>query len=280
MLEKFKELAEKTDWTKLRPFFHWKFSGVLIPVFWGSALTMSGITLIGSCVFLTLTFVWTLGFWLNSDWLLNRNPRYWGKKKKKHTDINRAQTQFRYYRNGVSLLIFVVFLVSLFFASYLNKEAGEIISKLENILSSQARIEQHLSNIANNWIVGKNERETRKPTTGLATRDELKGNYIHDVSFRLIDLIEEPVYVIKGKTFENCNIYGPSIVGLRGGEVTFSSWENDANNSIFIVAPQPTIMGVIGLENCVIRRCKIYGIGIIDTKENLEHIKKGFKGAS
>jgi len=37
------------------------------------------------------------------------------------------------------------------------------------------------------------------------------------------------------------------------------------------------ILGAIGLENCVIRKCRFLALGIIGTREQIERAKRGFK---
>ena len=62
----------------LQGFFHWKFSGTLIPLFWGTVVAMVGIATAYSnaefffnwaYVFAALFLIWSLGYWLTSGTL-------------------------------------------------------------------------------------------------------------------------------------------------------------------------------------------------------------------
>jgi hypothetical protein len=86
----------------LRLFFHWKFSGVVIPVLWAAVIAMVSIAMAfadakyffhWAYIFLALFIIWSLGYWLTSDTL---------KKRKKMTTRQRngldAYSRGPYYR--------------------------------------------------------------------------------------------------------------------------------------------------------------------------------------
>jgi hypothetical protein len=67
-----------------KPFFHWSYSGVFIPVFWGTGIAMAAEAttyaslewlFIPAYLFFLAGLVWSLGFWLTSDFLTSRSPR-------------------------------------------------------------------------------------------------------------------------------------------------------------------------------------------------------------
>ena len=48
-------------------------------------------------------------------------------------------------------------------------------------------------------------------------------------------------------------------------------------NSLFVeVEENKPLLGIIGLENCTIRRCRFVAIGVIGVKQQIEQMKKGF----
>lgn len=59
------------DRPQIRHFFHWKWSGVCIPLFLGGGLTMASANhYTFAYVFFALSGIWSLGYWLTSDILL------------------------------------------------------------------------------------------------------------------------------------------------------------------------------------------------------------------
>lgn len=83
---------------QIRRWFHWKHSGVLIPLFFGSGLAMIGVAIsiattelwlfVSACVAFFLTFVWTTGCWLTSDTVQKRNPSTWSRNRRKTVDLS------------------------------------------------------------------------------------------------------------------------------------------------------------------------------------------------
>ena len=83
--------------------------------------------------------------------------------------------------------------------------------------------------------------------------------------------------IISDRTIEDCEIRGPAMIALLGG-VTIASSTFDGNiESLFVeVVDKRTILGAIGLQDCVFRRCRFVAIGIIGTREQIEMAKQGF----
>jgi len=108
--------------------------------------------------------------------------------------------------------------------------------------------------------------------------------YISDTHIKgrvlnLMDLVSPGTKpVISNRTIEDCEIRGPAMIYLSYGTViTHSSFDGDIN-SLFVEVPENRmILGAIGLENCVIRKCRFLALGIIGTREQIERAKRGFK---
>jgi hypothetical protein len=93
---------------KLRRFFHWKHSGVLIPLFIGMGGIMLGVgvsmpsaeALIFNLayVFFALASIWTLGFWLTSDALRALDPHTWSKQRKRGRNTARERIFYRIWQ--------------------------------------------------------------------------------------------------------------------------------------------------------------------------------------
>jgi hypothetical protein len=96
---------------RLRPLFHhWKYSGVLIPLFFATGVAMSLADKPGMAyAFFALFGLWTIGYWLTSDWL--RKRRRLLALRNTRRDVRRFAEEARKYcawEWGVSLLILSV----------------------------------------------------------------------------------------------------------------------------------------------------------------------------
>jgi hypothetical protein len=84
----------------LRRLFPWKFSGVFIPLFWGSGLAMLAVALaleslriviwaaiLLSYVFFVAALIWSIGYWLQSDALKKKNPLKWNRNRRRNAAV-------------------------------------------------------------------------------------------------------------------------------------------------------------------------------------------------
>jgi hypothetical protein len=97
---------------------------------------------------------------------------------------------------------------------------------------------------------------------------------------RLSDLVDEITFVIKGKTYEDCDILGPAVVALSGvgtmDHVRFVT--DDLDEVLWEVEPENARrLGVIGLDSCVFRRCRFIAVGVAGTPELTERLRKEFE---
>jgi hypothetical protein len=80
----------------VRRLFHWQRSNWLFAVFWGTGLTMLGAILAAESLHLSRSpfvwacyacfvaaLLWSLGSWLTSDFLRERNPHHWGRNRRR-----------------------------------------------------------------------------------------------------------------------------------------------------------------------------------------------------
>jgi len=107
-----------------------------------------------------------------------------------------------------------------------------------------------------------------------ASASELASNYISGRTVRLTDLVPDlpAAPVIRGKTFENCDILGPAVVVSKMSslyESTFIFGEKERD--VFIETPSnDELHGVIGLERCVFRECIFLRVGFIAPKDQID----------
>ena len=86
--------------------------------------------------------------------------------------------------------------------------------------------------------------------------------------------------VIRGRTFENCTIYGPAIlVSLSPSNVLANSgFDGTPESTIWVVDAdeRPQLSGAIGMIDCVFRNCRFRNVGLVITPEQLDDTLRGF----
>lgn len=107
-----------------------------------------------------------------------------------------------------------------------------------------------------------------------ATPDELIGQTLRGLSIRIADLARDD-FIIRGRTFEDCHIYGPACIAPLGTTFITGNSFDAPPDAVFIGVEQDNISGAIGVEDCVFRRCTFKRIGIIGPSDYIEEIKKG-----
>ena len=123
------------------------------------------------------------------------------------------------------------------------------------------------------------ERLQRIPPTQIAVSHQfIPDNYISGRIIHLLDLLAPGAKpIISNRTVEDCEVRGPAMVVFMRTTLDNNSWAGDDLESLFVeVADERKIVGAIGLQGCVFRRCRFIAIGIIGTKEQIEEAKKGF----
>jgi hypothetical protein len=100
-------------------------------------------------------------------------------------------------------------------------------------------------------------------------------SYFSRKIIRLADLIFSPDYRISGKTFDDCFIYGPALVhAFAPITLAHGGIEGDLESSFVDVQGNRRVVGIIGLGDCVFRRCTFIGIGFIGTREANEAMRR------
>lgn len=122
------------------------------------------------------------------------------------------------------------------------------------------------------------ETKTEPPPSALPSHIYIADTYIQGRVIYLMDLLAPGAKpIISNRTIEDCEIRGPAMVALLGlVTITESSFDGDVDSLFVEVADKRIILGAIGLQNCVFRRCRFAQIGILGTREQIEKAKQGF----
>jgi hypothetical protein len=88
--------------------------------------------------------------------------------------------------------------------------------------------------------------------------------FLSQKKIRLSDLVGQDS-IIRDRTFEDCEINGPMVVMSTGqgvGGFHKCTW-NGESDPVFIRAAEPRVGGVVGLEDCIFRRCRFFNVAIM-----------------
>ena len=111
-------------------------------------------------------------------------------------------------------------------------------------------------------------------TQGFIADDCIRGQ-----RFRLVDLLAPGAKpIVSNKKIEDCEIYGPAMIALIGGDILNDNRFDGDLDSLFVEVPEErTIIGAVGLQDCEFHRCHFVAVGIIGTRKQIEKVKRGFK---
>jgi len=168
-----------------------------------------------------------------------------------------------------SILTYVGILsyVYLFFPKFEGKMKGKL-----------STIRHHKLNIllcfllASAILTSYNLYENKKPN--FATPDQLLTSTYSGMQIRVADLTRENLF-IRGKVFENCDLYGPAVVYFDSSNVVDISIDlSDAPiDDILISTSNVGLSGVVGFQNCVLKNVRLIHIGIIGTPDFIQALK-------
>ncbi len=90
-----------------------------------------------------------------------------------------------------------------------------------------------------------------------------KSKYLQE-TVRLTDLVEPAHPVLTDFIFDRCEILGPAVVHMEGGEMSACAWSGTEDGLLWDVPEDRSYaIGAMALVNCVFRRCEFRGIGIV-----------------
>ena len=102
-------------------------------------------------------------------------------------------------------------------------------------------------------------------------------NTYRNTLIRITDLtVNEDV--LRGLTFENCQIVGPAVLILLGKTlVQDCNWEATPESMIWVVEDdRDSVTGAIGLEDCEFYGCRFVRAGLAVKRMDLPKVLKGF----
>lgn len=92
-------------------------------------------------------------------------------------------------------------------------------------------------------------------------------------SFRIVDVPRDGLF-IRGRTFQDCTIYGPSILYPMGTSFEHCRFDGELDSVFWEIAPsQKSGIGVIGVEDCHFIRCTFVGVGLAGDRLLYEQFK-------
>lgn len=106
----------------------------------------------------------------------------------------------------------------------------------------------------------------------LATPDELLSSSLNGLTIRLTDLARESD-LITNKTFENCRIYGPAVMGANDTDIFYNCEFYGNKNEMLITTINYSAIGVVGCNNCVFRNCQFYRISFIGNADYIQNVE-------
>lgn len=105
------------------------------------------------------------------------------------------------------------------------------------------------------WQGGHERKVTTLPSPSYFSNQRL---YVAD----LVRDVEAPI--IKDKTFEDCTLVGPAVLAPRGTTVLQNNnFEGPLSSFVYEIPEERFVIGIIGLEDCVVRRCRFEKIGLM-----------------
>lgn len=121
--------------------------------------------------------------------------------------------------------------------------------------------------------------DTEEPLPQESLAYEPEGAYFKEQPVYIADLARKDIE-LKGKTFEDCQIFGPAIIAPYYGSWPFykCTWaEDDPDNLLWEgILSREKYVGVIGIEtDCTFRRCHFVRVGILVNEETYKRLKAG-----
>ncbi len=108
--------------------------------------------------------------------------------------------------------------------------------------------------------------ETQVLQKKLTDQPDYSGSYFKDETIFLPDMARRRV-VVKDRTFDDCDIYGPAVAAVMIGTDFIDCTFAEAGDRETLVWPPDMqrrgYLGVVGLENCIFRRCSFITVGLL-----------------
>lgn len=180
---------------------------------------------------------------------------------------------------GLLLMVGIVYVINIILV--FKKQRDEVDSKLDNTLEEKNTIKTELINVHTEVTKLKEERDALIQQSSIlkfASHTYIPESYIHGRIIYILDLIAPGARpVIQKRTIEDCEIRGPAMIGFLGTcNLDNLTFDGDRNSIFVEVGLNKPLLGVIGLEDCNVRRCRLVAIGIIGVRQQIAQMEKAF----
>jgi hypothetical protein len=106
-----------------------------------------------------------------------------------------------------------------------------------------------------------------------AQAQELAAPYIRGRRITITDLITPQDVVVRQKTFEHCDLFGPAVISLLGNgllsQCSFAAPQSNVENILIEIAANRYVVGVVGFAGCTLRDCRFFGVSIAGDREQI-----------
>ncbi|MGA2092855.1 MAG: hypothetical protein ABSH16_05540 [Sedimentisphaerales bacterium] len=107
-----------------------------------------------------------------------------------------------------------------------------------------------------------------------AAPDALTALVLQNMDIRIADLVRESP-VIRNKSFNNCVLYGPAVIALKGkADLIRCTLLTDDINDCFMPSEEKFYWGVIMFDDCTFIHCKFRSISFVGSPRIIEKIKQ------
>lgn len=143
---------------------------------------------------------------------------------------------------------------------------GRLTERLQQTATERDQLRVENEHLEERRAALQEDREIFEEAVRRSVLPDPSATYFKDEAIHIFDLARRRT-IAKGKTFEDCDIYGPAVVAVmegtdfddchfaEAGDMSSLVWEPSVNRSDHI--------GVVGLAGCIFRRCNFVRVGLL-----------------
>lgn len=158
----------------------------------------------------------------------------------------------------------------------INPYAGLVVGLLVWILIASGLLVKISNDTKQNWVAVS---QTENPPSRIPSPQELSPEMVtqselRDLSFHIADLVREG-NSIRNRTFERCTMHGPAMVAIFNSVLPGQTYIGRPDELLWETDMHPKAkIGVILIENCVLRDCTFVGIGVAGTSVEIQAMRQ------
>lgn len=123
-------------------------------------------------------------------------------------------------------------------------------------------------------VSSQGERHSQHLPYSEGTTVDSRERYFRDRTIRISDLAGDDD-ILRDKTFEDCTIIGPAVIAPLGvGLLKDCTFEAHPDTFLIPIHTPRGVVGPIGLEGCVFRRCTFRRIGIVCFHDHCDEYRR------